>query len=78
MTTPDLAQYQSDHDVLVELRTEMRLLRGDIRDMKDGNTISLSDHEMRLRTLESRIWMISGGVLVLSTAIGYALQWFVR
>jgi hypothetical protein len=30
----ELAQYQSDHDLLIELRTEMRGLREDFKDAK--------------------------------------------
>lgn len=74
MTTSDLAQYQSDHDVLIELRTEMRLLRGDIKEMKDASTISVTDHEQRIRNLEKNLWRFSGGVLVLSTLVGYLVQ----
>ena len=75
-TQPDIAQYQSDHDVLIELRTEMRGMRGDIKDLKDATADKTTDHEMRLRTLESQRWMIAGGVTVISAIIGYALQIF--
>lgn len=33
-TTTELAQYQTDHDLLIELRTEMRGLREDFKDAK--------------------------------------------
>jgi hypothetical protein len=32
----------NDHDLLIELRTEMRGIRGDIKDMKDGTTRELA------------------------------------
>lgn len=33
----------------------MRLLREDIKDMKNGNTITLQDHETRLRAVENKL-----------------------
>jgi hypothetical protein len=35
-TQRDIAEYQSDHDVLIELRTEMRAVRTDINDWKQN------------------------------------------
>jgi hypothetical protein len=51
-TTTDLAQYQTDHDILIELRTEMRLLRQAIKDSADGTQRTLDNHEERIRVLE--------------------------
>jgi hypothetical protein len=31
-------QIENDHDVLIELRTEMRNVRNDIKDLKDGTS----------------------------------------
>ena len=45
--------HQTDHDLLIELRTEMRGVRGDIKDIKDGTASKLDDHEQRLRNLET-------------------------
>jgi len=52
-TTTDLAQYQTDHDILIELRTEMRLLRETVKNSFDSGTKQLDDHESRLRVLEN-------------------------
>ena len=42
----------NDHDLLIELRVELRALRADVKDIKDNFRVSLDDHEKRLRTLE--------------------------
>lgn len=43
---------QSDHDVLIELRTEVKGMRTDIRDLKDGTTKRLADLEHQAIELE--------------------------
>jgi hypothetical protein len=59
-----LAEYQSDHDVLIELRTEMRGMRSDIKDLRNGTSERITDHELRLRALERRVWIASGAATV--------------
>jgi hypothetical protein len=44
-TTP--TQYLRDHDILIELRTQVRDMRTDIRDMKDGLTAKVNELDMR-------------------------------
>jgi hypothetical protein len=48
----EMANYQNDHDLLVELRTEMRGVREDIKGLSEGTSEKISDHETRLRALE--------------------------
>lgn len=48
---PEQSQ-QLDHDLLIELRTEMRAIREDIKNMRDDISGSVSDHETRIRDLE--------------------------
>jgi len=64
-TTPELAQYQSDHDILIELRTEMRLLRDTIKETFAGNASKLEDHEIRLRFIERWMWLAIGALAFL-------------
>jgi hypothetical protein len=59
---------REDRDLLVELRTEVAGIRVDIKDLKDGTTIKLTDHEMRLRRLE--LW---GGIAI---GLSFALQFY--
>jgi hypothetical protein len=41
-----------DHDLLIELKTRMESLREDIKDLKDGTSTQIADHENRLSVLE--------------------------
>lgn len=51
----ELHEYKTDHDLLLELRVEMRLLREDIKEMKNGIKITIDDHETRIRGLEKSV-----------------------
>lgn len=70
----DLATYQNDHDLLVSLSTEMRLLREDIKEMKSGNSLTLQDHEARLRFLERWTW----GAIAVLTVGEVAIKFFFK
>ena len=61
-------------DLLVELRTEVRNIRGDILDLKNGTSVQLLDHETRLRLIERRVWVASGMAAVLGAAGGWLIQ----
>lgn len=45
---------REDRDLLVELRTDMKVVRDDLKQMKDGNAIVTGDHEGRIRSLEEQ------------------------
>jgi len=42
-----------DHDLLIRLETKMTGLKEDIKDIKDGTSTKISDHETRINTLET-------------------------
>ena len=42
----------TDHDLIIRLDSKMDDLKQDIKDLKDGTTTQIQDHEARLRTLE--------------------------
>lgn len=42
-----------DHDLLIELRSEVKGIRADIIDLKDNIKSQVSDHEDRLRVCET-------------------------
>jgi len=42
----------SDHDILIELRTQMIGIKADIKELKDGTAVQIGDHEHRLTNLE--------------------------
>lgn len=41
-----------DHDLLIELKTRMEGLKDDIKDMRDGVSLRLEDHEKRISAVE--------------------------
>jgi hypothetical protein len=75
-TTPELAQYQSDHDLLIELRTEFRGMREDIKGLKDSNDTISDDHEQRIRALERQQWTIGGAASAVGIIAGYIWSLF--
>ena len=48
-----MPELTNDHDLLVELRTEFRGMRGDIKDLKDGTATRLAALEKKTEDLES-------------------------
>lgn len=59
----------NDHDLLIELRTEMRGMREDLKTMSDGVSLKITDHETRLRSIEKltdnlNMKLLIGGVLL--------------
>lgn len=50
-----IEEYQNDHDLLIELRTEMRGMRLDVKNLNETTTIRVGDHETRLRLLEKTV-----------------------
>lgn len=42
----------SDHDLLITLHEQVRNIGVDIKEIKDGTALTLSDHEKRIRQLE--------------------------
>jgi hypothetical protein len=42
-----------DHDLLIELKTRMENLKCDIKELKDGTSNSVDDHERRIFALEN-------------------------
>lgn len=63
---------QNDHDILIELRTEMIGLRRDVNDIKDTTKTTLQDHETRLRLLEKIIEQGRGAERVIAGFIGFS------
>lgn len=58
----------TDHDLLITMHEQIKGIKADIRDLKDGTSAKLADHETRLRRLE--LW---GAIAV---GFGYALQFY--
>ena len=60
----------NDHDLLVTMHEQIKQVRKDIQDLKDGTSAKILDHELRLRRLE--LW---GGIAI---GISYALQFYLN
>lgn len=46
---------RTDHDTLIRVEAKMDTVVSDIRALKDGNTLILTDHDMRLKLIEKLI-----------------------
>lgn len=66
----------NDHDLLITMHEQLKGLRTDIQGLRDGTSATLSDHELRLRTLESFRWLVIGGLIV-GQAIGDIIMYFI-
>lgn len=67
------ARFLTDHDLLVELKTQIVGIKEDIRDLKDGTSKQISDHEIRITSLETdktkTTVMLSIGVGILTLLV---------
>ncbi len=45
----------SDHDLLVGLNVRLEDIKADIKELKDGVSSKLENHEVRIRSLENRM-----------------------
>jgi hypothetical protein len=75
-TQRDLAEYQSDHDVLVRLDTKMDIMSTSMDRLTDATTRKTDDHERRIRANETDITEIKASSrawrYILSFAIAVA------
>ena len=67
---------QSDRDLLITLHEQVKGIRLDIADLKDTTKNQVNDHEVRLRALERRLWIISGGLTLLAFITPYIWNLF--
>ena len=61
----------SDHDLLVTLHEQVKQIRVDIKDLKDGTSTTILDHENRIRFIEKYVWG-AVGIIGLINLIGFA------
>lgn len=52
----------NDHDLLIELRTEIIGMREDLKTMKNDSKETISDHEARIRFIEHYMWLAIGAL----------------
>lgn len=46
-------EFTNDHDALIALLVEVRQMRKEIQELKDGTAGSVKDHEVRIQKLEA-------------------------
>lgn len=68
----------ADHDLLIKVHTLVLGIQTDIKDMRDDTRKRVDDHEIRIRGLEFKIWLVTGGLTVLSFATPYIWSFFHR
>jgi ATP/maltotriose-dependent transcriptional regulator MalT len=68
------AQQDGDHDIIVELRVRMEDLKNMVKDLTDGTTRQISEHEKRIGRLETarttQTVMLSLGIALLVIIFG--------
>lgn len=56
---PIAPTHSGDHDLLLTFRSEtqeqMKAIRVDIKELKDGTSATIADHETRIRTMEKAV-----------------------
>lgn len=73
----------NDHDLLIELRTEMRGLRDDMKAIRDGFSEVQKDHENRIRSVEKStenlmskmVFGISIISFIMAIIVGVIINW---
>ena len=66
---------ENDHDLIIEVRAELKGLRQDVKDIKENIKGQIDDHEARLRSIERWVWTAIGALAVIQFIIGYILIW---
>lgn len=65
----DISQ-MTDHDLLITMHEQIKGIKADIKDLKDGTSLKLADHESRLRRLEEKMTKVLTWGAVGLAAIG--------
>lgn len=64
----DIAQ-MNDHDLLVTMHEQIKGIKTDIKDLKDGTSVTLSDHETRIRSAETKLSQYKGALIISQTIV---------
>jgi len=62
---------QNDHDILIELKSDVKALRAEVKEINDNTKTTLTDHEARLRFMERWVWMAIGALGIAETIITF-------
>ena len=63
----------SDHDLLLELKGDVKALIADVKEIKDNTKSTLTDHETRIRGLEKQNQSFFGGLKAIHISIGFGV-----
>lgn len=63
-------QIQSDHDLLISIKTELGFMREEIKNGQQSSAEKIGDHEVRLRLLEKWGWKAAGALALGEFIIG--------
>lgn len=77
-STEELTPNMSDHDILIILHTNVGNLAKSVQDLKDGTSLTISDHENRIRSLEQFKWLLTGGLILLQIIEGIFIYFLVK
>ncbi len=69
------AMRQSDHDLLITLHEQVKGIRSDIKDLTEGTSYKITDHELRIRRLETWGFISIGALTVAEFALNYFHPW---
>ena len=64
----------SDHDLIVAMHEQLKQVRIDIADLKDGTSNKIQDHEGRLRRIETWGWIAIGALYAIQAYLNFIKQ----
>lgn len=53
---------ENDHDLIIEMRADIKALREEVKEIKDDLRSRVSDHERRIRFVERWMWTAVGAI----------------
>jgi len=68
-------QNMSDHDLLITMHEQIRGIKSDIKEIKDGTTLKIEDHELRLRIIERFKDNWTGRNAILAVVVMFVIGW---
>jgi hypothetical protein len=72
---------QIDHDLLVTLHEQVKQIRTDIKEIKEGTADKINDHEHRLRFLEKYQARVVGALAIINilfVILGLAFKFLIK
>lgn len=67
------ARTADDHDTLIRIEEQVKGVKGDIKDLKDGTSIKIADHERRIACVELEQGKTSGSSAGRKDTLGWVI-----